>query len=317
MIRERFVNHPNILQASHCWAIPGSIEQGSGYLELNGESKEISYRAIDPSYMDDLEIPIIDGRNFREGNEADHTDSSDTHIRILLNESAINLFGLDNPVGTTGKLFNNTIEIIGVVKDFHYHSLKEPITPSCFIWNDFLFNMMLKIRGTDIASTMDFIEKEMNASVLVRDYSFKYHFLDETLRMQYQSEEHFLRLIGYFTILAIFIACLGLYGLSSFMSARRTKEMGIRKVNGASVFSIFSLLAMDFLKWILLSFILAIPIAIYAMNRWLQEFAYRTNLGVLVFIITVLLILFIVLLTVTWQSLKTARINPVESLRYE
>lgn len=317
MVRQRFINHPDILEASHCYGIPGSHMQYRGILEFNGMSEEVSYRSIDPFYLNLLEIPVIAGRSFLEGNEGDHADSSDTNIRILLNEKAVDLFGLEKPVGTTGKSFNTTYEIIGVVKDFHFQSLKEQITPSYFIWNDWHYFMMLKLRGADMSSTMDFVEEVMNTSVLIRNYNFTYQFLDETLRMQYQSEEHFLKLIGYFTVLAIIIACLGLYGLSSFMSTRRTKEMGIRKVNGASVFTIFYLLSTDFLKWILLSFILATPVAIHAMNRWLQDFAHRTNLGVLVFIITVLLVLLIVIMTVSWQSLKTARINPVESLRYE
>lgn len=146
---------------------------------------------------------------------------------------------------------------------------------------------------------------------------FSYNFVDETFDEQYKSDEQAAKIIGYFTILAIIIACMGLFALSSFMAARRTKEIGIRKAMGATSQGIFLLLSKEFLKWVLIAVIIASPVAWIVMNKWLEGFAYRINLEVDIFILAAVIAIAIALLTVTWQSLKTALANPVEALRYE
>ena len=146
---------------------------------------------------------------------------------------------------------------------------------------------------------------------------FRYSFLDETFDRQYRKDEQTAKIIVNFAIVALLIACLGLFGLSSFMAVRRTKEIGIRKAMGASVQSVFLMLSREFIKWIILSVVIACPVAWYIIHRWLQNFAYRTNISWWIFALAIFMAFAIAFATVTWQSLKTARTNPVESLRYE
>jgi putative ABC transport system permease protein len=149
------------------------------------------------------------------------------------------------------------------------------------------------------------------------EQTFEYQFLDDFFDRQYENDEKLARIIRNFAIVAIFIGCLGLFGLSSFMAARRTKEIGIRKAMGASVRIVFLLLSREFVKWIALSVIIACPVAWFIMNKWLQNFPYRTNIGVGSFILAIVVAFAIAFITVAWQSFKTARTNPIEALRYE
>jgi putative ABC transport system permease protein len=154
-------------------------------------------------------------------------------------------------------------------------------------------------------------------SKFVPNFIFKYTFLDEEFNSQYQNEERIRRILEYFTFLAVFVSCLGLLGLASFSAERRTKEIGVRKVLGASVSGIIFMLTKDIIQWILLANVVAWPVAYFSMHRWLQSFAYRTNLEIWMFLLSAILTLVIALLTVSYQSAKAARLNPVESLRCE
>ena len=172
----------------------------------------------------------------------------------------------------------------------------------------------IRIAADNIPATLRYIKKELES---MTNLPFHYTFLDETFNKQYEKDERTAKVIGSFALVAVLIACLGLFGLSSFMAARRTKEIGIRKAMGSSDRSVFDLLFMEFIKWVTLSLIIACPLAWIIMDRWLQNFAYRSRVGAWIFILAIILAYVISFLTVAWQSWKTAHTNPVESLRYD
>ena len=184
-----------------------------------------------------------------------------------------------------------------------------------FIWGRHPALLSVKVASTDIPATIRLIEGEWKK--VYGSTPFRYAFLDETIERQYRSDEQAAKIIGYFTVLAIIIACMGLFALSSFMVVRRTKEIGIRKAMGATTNNIFVMLSKEFIKWVMISVIIACPIAWVLMSKWLQGFAYRIDLGADIFILAALIAMVIALTTVTWQSLKSSLANPVEALRYE
>jgi putative ABC transport system permease protein len=223
---------------------------------------------------------------------------------------------MESPIGVTVMDdHGNPVEIIGVVEDFHYVSLHHKIEPCAYIWFGDLDGLSIKISPNDIPGTIRFIKREYES--ILPDKTFDYSFLDKTYDQQYESDERLSKIISNFAIIAILIACLGLFGLSTFMAARRTKEIGIRKAMGASVRTVFLLLSREFVKWVVLSIIIACPVAWIIMNWWLQSFAYHTNISWWIFALTIVIAFAIAFATLTWQSLKTARTNPVEALRYE
>ena len=210
-------------------------------------------------------------------------------------------------------------EILGVINDFHYASLHSEIENFAFFipkpdtrYNRFLF---ARVNQSGSQVLLGKIEKIMHE--IYPDQSFNYQFLDEQLNNQYHSEQSLLRLINSFSVLAIIIACLGLIGLSLFMIEKRTKEIGIRKVNGATVYEIVKMLNTYFIKWIALAFVIAVPISFLAIQKWLENFAYKTAVSWWIFALAGLITIVIVILTVCWQTFKAARRNPIEALRYE
>ncbi len=206
--------------------------------------------------------------------------------------------------------------IIGVMKDFHYKSLQQEIKPlSMRIEPDGCSLVTIKVSTTHLPATLAAIEGKWKALIPARPFS--YFFLDEYFDEQYRSEERFGRLFLNFAILAIFISCLGLLGLASYSTLQRTKEIGIRKVMGASVSNIVNLLSRDFLQLVILSFLIAAPIAWYFMHKWLLDFAYRIQISWWIFAIAGLIAVLIALLTVSFQAIKSAVTNPVKSLRSE
>jgi len=316
--KERLLQDPNIQMISYTVGRMGTNLIPAPDAVYDGvERTGLVYMVIDPDYLDMMGMEIIEGRGFSWDIEGDR------NFRLIFNETAANQISPDSTV--VGKIAHyqnpyepNTqlqVEIIGVVKDFHFQSVHHKIAPMCFAWYGPEENINIKISPNNIPETIRFIEKEWKNIYGAKP--FQYSFLDELFDQQYKSDEQGARIIGYFTILAIIIACMGLFALSSFMAVRRTKEIGIRKAMGATSQSIFLLLSQEFVKWVLLSVIIACPIAWYVMKKWLQGFAYHINLGVDIFIMAALLAILIALFTVTWQSLKTAKGNPVDALRYE
>jgi putative ABC transport system permease protein len=280
---------------------------------------------IDYNYLRTLGIELSEGRNFsREFG----TDSS----AIILNETAVKQLGYENPIGQKiytwvigGRLVN--YNIIGVVKDFHFESLRQDIGPLCFVLgsDDITSGLRSQHKSTGLtsfkvdAAYIPSIIKQAEAKwkSMSASLPFSYRFLDESFDEVYKAEQRVGIIALLFSTLAIIVACLGLFGLASFIAEQKTKEIGVRKVLGASVPSIFIMLSKEFIKWIAVANIIAWPVAYYFMDKWLQDFAYRIDISWWLFVAAGFIALFIALLTVSYQAIKAATSNPVEALRYE
>ncbi len=258
------------------------------------------------NFLETFDIDLVSGRFFSK------QFSSDTNA-VVFNETAIKQMGLEKPIG---QFILDDIKIIGVVKDFNFESLKSKIRPLAIFVDpgDYMY-FAIKISNQNTAATIGSIRKTI--SKFAPNYPFEYHFLDEEFDKMYKSEQQLGKIFNYFAILAILISCLGLIGLASFIAQRRTKEIGVRKVLGSSIFSIITLLSKDFTKLIILSNIIAWPIAWFVMNNWLQNFAYRIDIAWWFFGLSGIISLLIALSSVILQAVKAATANPIKSLRYE
>jgi putative ABC transport system permease protein len=269
--------------------------------------------SVDPDFIPTMGMKIIAGRNFSRNHPNDRSDA------ILINETAAKQFGWDDPIGKTIRAFdakNTTKTIIGVVKDFHIESLHNKIGPIYIEYDPSQFRYVsAKIRSENIPETIKFIKSKLQEFYPTQ--AFRSWLLDEDFGDRYTPEKNIFEIISYFTFLAIFISCLGLSGLASFASEQRTKEIGIRKAMGASVKGIVLLLSKEFAKCVLLANIIAWPIAYFVFNDWLEDYAYRTNISLWIFLLAALLALIIALLTVSYQAIKAAKANPIDAIRYE
>ncbi len=273
--------------------------------------------AVGYDYFETLNWQLVAGRDF---SKEFPTDANEAYI---LNEEAVQQLGIESPVGQTITVEDRSGTIIGVAKNAYFKSLHNKIEPQLYsVLNDYTSNamnllgvIMIKIKGTNVSETFANIEKiwyDVNPN-----YPLEINFLDEKYNSLYKSEKQISTIFNYFTFLAIFISCLGLFGLASFMAEQRTKEIGIRKVLGANIVSIVYMLSRNFTAWVLVANLIAWPVAYYLMNQWLQDFAYRINISWWTFILAGALALVIALLTVGYQAIKSATANPVEALRYE
>jgi len=254
-----------------------------------------------------LHMKIVEGADFLEGTQ---TPS------VILNEAAVKALGYKSPINELVTVGDTKCKVVGVIRDFNYSSLHKKVEPLALTnINYFLNNMYVKVNITNIHDSLKSIETTIHQ--IAPDYSFSYSFLDETISKQYEAEQRMNRLFNIFAFLAIFIACLGLIVLSISSAELRAKEIGIRRVNGAKAYEILSMLNQDFIKWVTIAFVVACPIAWYAMQKWLQNFVYKTELSWWVFALAGIVAVAVSLLTVSWQSWRAAARNPVESLRYE
>jgi putative ABC transport system permease protein len=274
---------------------------------VGDDSFQLHMINIEHDFLKTFEIELLEGRNFTANTKADSNC-------IILNEEAVRRMGMEDPIGKY--VYEENIRIIGVVKDFNYNTVRGKIEPLAIISDTSRARYFLA--RINSANTVQTLEK-MDAliSSIDPDIDWNFRFFDETLENLYQTEQNAGRLITYFTILAIFISCLGLFGLAGYITERRTKEIGIRKVMGASVTGITVLLTKEFCKWVIISIIIAWPVAYYLMEKWLQNFAYKTEIGALTFIISGCFALLIAVVTVSFQTIRTAISNPVEALKYE
>lgn len=276
---------------------------------------------VDPDYIPTLELKLVQGRNFAQSRIADST-------AVVINERAAQRLGYAQPIGKTiHKSGGERLTIIGVVQDFHFESLRSTIEPVALVINAKMFGsngsvekmaleaVSFRLNTADIAATLQSMEAAWKKYAPGRP--FEYTFLSDEFDALYRTEQRIGQLFTCFTIVAILIACLGLFGLSVFAAEQRTKEIGVRKVMGASVASITTLLTRDFLKPVLISILIASPIAWYGIDLWLQDFAYRVDIGWWVFALSGLLAIAVALVTVSFQSVKAALANPVKSLRSE
>lgn len=316
--KERLLRNPNILGVTFSQGYPGHIYNYEGFKYKQERQRDAPVFTVDPDYFDVYGLKIIKGRSFSWDLKTDHLRT------CIINETALKEFGLEKPVGEIinkdrieGSSFSTKdIEVIGVVKDFHIESLHDEISPLIFGWNEpWLWNTSVRISPKNIQETIKYMKKVwMEFSP---EFPFEYSFLDETFNYQYKSEEKLGKIFGYFAMFGILIASLGLFGLASFTADQRTKEIGIRKVLGASVSSVFVLISKEFTKLILIANIISWPVAFYVMSRWLRSFAYRSSIDWWVFIFSSFLVLTIALITVSYQSIKSALTNPADILKYE
>lgn len=278
--------------------------------EINGNKKTYYGMIVDPDFIKTIGFNIVEGRDFSWDLE------SDKNKAVILNETAVRNFGLKDPIGFEIKVLNYKARVIGVIRDFHNESFRSGISP-LVMWYvpGYIYNLSIRMNGHNMPGTIKYIKEQWEK--FAPDIPFEYQFLDKKYDALYKDEDKLSLVIGYFSIVAILIACLGLFGLVSFITQNRTKEIGIRKVNGAKITEILTMLNIDFVKWVLLAFAFASPIAWYAMRKWLEGFAYKTELSWWIFALSGLLTLSVALLTVSWQSWRAATRNPVEALRYE
>ena len=266
-------------------------------------------KGVDFDFQKTFRIEMAEGRFFSEEFSSDREDS------MVVNESAVRIMNMDSPIGKKFHFWDYDGKIIGVIKDFHLGSLHKNIEPMVMKVGINLQKMAIRIRADDMAATIKFIETEIRR--IVPGYSFEFEFLSEKLRRLYKAEERMEDITLTISFLAIFISCLGLLGLAAFTAEQKTKEIGIRKVLGASIASITTMLSKEFVWWVVIAALIAWPVGFYLMNRWLGNFAYRIDIGFGIFVMSGALVLFIALLIVSYQSIKAATANPVDSLRYE
>jgi len=296
-----------------------SARSDSSFFEegITDQEKAIQMQqwGVDYDYMSTLDLEIIAGRNFDKNRSADS-------LGTIINESALAVMGIE-PEEALGKrlAYDFTKEeityytVIGVVKNFHFESLRENISALSLIIGDFSSSMAIKLNKGNFANSIAQVEETWNK--VAPGQPFSYYFMDEAFNNTYQAEQRLGRIFIIFTILSILIACLGLFGLAAFNAQKRTKEIGIRKVLGASVGQITYRLTTDFLKMVGIAILIAIPIGWFAMNEWLQDFTYRIEISWWVFILAAFMAIGIAILTVSYQSIKAAIVNPVKSLRSE
>ena len=322
-LKDELKKNPQILNVGASLYYPGIINPSDIPLYKEGGNMNMAKRvftnAVDESFLQTLDIEPVSGRLFSKDFPAD------TNFRVILNQQAIKEIGFKDENDAIGKEVLFTWEgetyrlpIVGVVKDFHFKDLHSPIEPYGFQLNNVSnnYNYMIAHAKTNdlkgLLSSMENVWRRLNPNE-----PFEYNFLDEDFQKNYEADARLSAIVRNFTIIAILISCLGLFGLATFSAEQRTKEIGIRKVLGASTGNVVGLLSKEFLKLVFIAIIIASPITWLVMNKWLQDFAYRTNISWTVFVITALLAGGIALFTISFQSIKAALANPVKSLRTE
>ncbi len=267
------------------------------------------YLRVDEDYIETMNIKVLEGRSFKGMNRE--------RPAFILNEAAVAALNLENPVGTTGSNFRgHTAEIIGVVKDFNFASLHNTVEPLVLDYRPMgSSHLMIRFQEGRTQDVIKFMESKLGD--VAPQNLFLYSFVDDELTRLYAGEIQMSDVFKVFSLLAIFISCLGLFGLSAYSAEIRTKEIGVRKVMGASITQVVSLLSKDFTRWVLLANLIAWPLAYFSMQNWLKNFAYRIQISPLTFLISALLALLVALVTVSYQAVKAASANPIDSLRYE
>ncbi|MCK5029608.1 MAG: ABC transporter permease, partial [Bacteroidales bacterium] len=322
--KEELLKNPNIksITASSkrpTYNLSSNLSYTAEGIEYDG-NKFIKYVTVEYDYFETLGNKIVEGRSF------DRNIREDENSTFILNEAAIKEFGWDEPLGkmfesrkidfTTGEWVPRKGQVIGVAEDFHFESVRSKIVPVMYFINHGMVNwLIIKINSSNTSETLEYIKEKWDD--LNVEIKYAPSFYKDDLDALYRAEERFFKLFVIFSGLAIAIACLGIFGLASFTAEQRTKEIGIRKVMGASVSSIIKLINREFLILVLISNIIAWPIAWYFMKNWLNNFTYKIDLTIWPFIISGLIAIIIALLSVTYKALKASSTNPIEALRYE
>ncbi|MBN1165303.1 MAG: ABC transporter permease [Candidatus Krumholzibacteriota bacterium] len=316
-IKSELVAYHGIISAAASSHVPGGITSGASLVPegyADGQAQMMNVMSVDCDYISTLGMEIVRGRNFSP------EFTADTSQALLVNEAAVAAIGWDDPLGKTIHFSADPDQVkktvVGVVKDHHYVSPHIEIEPLYIdLYGRGYRTIFVRIEPDDIPTTLAHVENVWKRFDPHRPFDF--YFLDESYNRQYRVEEKLRGIFFNFTFLAIIIACLGLFGLASFAAQQRVREIGIRKVLGASVPGIVLLLSREFSRWVLAANIIAWPLAWYAMNRWLRNFAYHTDLSWTVFVISGVLALLIAVGTISFQAVKVAHTDPAKSLRYE
>ncbi len=315
-VRDLLLKSPDITDVSFSFASPSANGNWSSDFKFDHAAKSTAFSAnlkwADEHYFNMYKIPFVAGRPYYQ---------SDTVREFVVNQTLLKKLGVTDPKEAIGKEINfwdgaKVGKIVGVIKDFNALSLREVVSPVVLsTWKDVYRTINIKIRPGKEKAALAYIEKVWNDTF--KDYVYDYKFLDETIANFYKQENQLSQLYKLFAGIAIFISCLGLYGLVSFMAAQRTKEMGIRKVLGANAANIVYLLSREFTALIIIAFIIAGPIAYFIMHSWLQNYAYRVPLGASIFILAIVGSVVVAWLTSGYQAIRTALANPIKSLRTE
>jgi putative ABC transport system permease protein len=317
-LKETLLRNPSVMAVSASYSVPGTTFTNIGSRFEGTESwRGTNLFIVDQDFLNVMQLEIVEGRFFSKEIPTDGQ-------AMILNESRARELGVDDLLNKRILMWvgdrNEWFHIIGIVKDFHYESFHEPVKPLEMVmlhgtcqWPESFVSV--RIHTSNVRETMAHIRKIWQE--IMPGTPFEFSFLDKIYNDQYRNEERTGRIFTIFTFFALFVACLGLLGLASFAAEQRTKEIGIRKILGASVPAIILMMSREFIRWVLIANIIAWPIAYYIMLRWLQSFAYRSDIGLLVFILSGFIVMVIALLTVSFQAIKAAIANPVDSLRYE
>jgi putative ABC transport system permease protein len=317
VLRDELKQEPGILGASVSYRIPGK-EMGNNVVRIGWDDdaawSDMRFVAVDEDFVSLYDIDVIEGRSFSREFPADENES------FLLNESGMRRLGWTNPkvaVGQKLRWQNRKGYVVGIVNDFHFMSANVPVEPFIMVMNTNWSSAYLsvKISAGDPATRLDAIRARFES--VLPDRIFEYFFLDDDFDQQYHAEERFLKVFTFFAVIAILIACLGLYGLAMFTAEQKFKEIGIRKVLGASSGSIVYLQVRDFIMLVSIAFLLSVPLSYFGMTKWLQTFPERENISPLIFVGSGVLSMIIAWITVSYQSIKASLINPVESIGHD
>ncbi len=312
-LKENFLESPHIKSVSMSDRNFDSGSSSQGIKNKRGELTTVRFLRSDPDYIETLGLELIAGRNF------DASEADDSIPKVIVNETLLRELEIEDPIGERVQMDTDgtAVDIIGVVRDFHFDSMHDELDAlmlHIFQYNS-IWYLFVKAEEGQMAAVLEHCEKVWKD--VVPEFSWEYTFLGEILEEQYEDEDRWSRVIAYAAAIAILLSCLGLMGISGILVARRFKEVGIRKTNGATVKKIIVLLNIDIMKWVLMAYILACPASFFTMRRWLQDFAYRTEISWWIFVLAGAAALLISILTITLQIYRVARQNPVNALRYE
>ncbi len=312
-LKEKILESPHVKSVTMSDRSFNSGSSSQGIQNPSGEQISIRFLRVDTDYLKTLEIELIAGRNFNRD------EPDDSIPNVIVNETLVKELEIEDPLGERMLLGydERAVEIIGVVRDFHFDSMHDEIQAlmlHTFNYNN-IWYMFVKAEEDQMKAVLEHCEKMWME--VVPEFSWEYTFMSDILESQYRDEDRWSRIIAYASGIAILLSCLGLMGISGLLVARRFKEVGIRKANGATIGEIIILLNGELLKWVLLAYILACPTAWLIARRWMQNFAYRTEISWWIFALAGLAALLISVLTITLQIYRVARQNPVNALRYE
>jgi len=322
--KNELLTHPNIKKAAYSSRIPTGrlADAGRSRVFLGDSAVSTNFRlpvvAVDRDFLDTYEIDLAAGENFREGMETSILNDSTTVGYYIINETAAKAFGYNDPneiIGFKIEYASSAGRIIGVMNDFHFESLHSTIVPTLIMYRERYRSISMKLDGDNIRNTLDYIENTY--AKFDTENTANYTFLDELFNNQYRQEERLSSMIKVFAVIAILIGCLGLVGMVGFIIETKLKEIGIRKVLGASTQSIWMLVSNRFMILVGIAFLIALPISYYLMDGWLEEFVYRTTITIFLIVLPIVLAIALTLLAISYQTMKATLVNPVECLKDE